>query len=268
MSQLIDVCGTPIQLEQVKSFRLVKRDYIFYPAYQETQSLASSMFARFGASDKKKFQFVKMMPFGAVLTNKEKPALGGYEIKSFDEAVGAHLLEGVGNAVGNVAGVAMDILRVDTSGNKQLNILTVGRRSLQIRMREIPAKVMFLSGKVSDVYKNDSIYDFLGEPIAPVISAVQALVVNVDKASYVFFGNGIDVEDAEQVYHSLLNAYNEMQARKEELLLATKEKKARMPRIELPKLDFSAIKIQSPFVIKQKALEGAQSPIEEDAKNK
>ena len=51
---LIDLCGTPIQLEQIKSFRLVKREYLFYPAYRETVEQSFSLFARAGAKEKKK----------------------------------------------------------------------------------------------------------------------------------------------------------------------------------------------------------------------
>ena len=52
MGTLIDLCGTPIQLEHVRSFRLVKRDCIFCPAYQEMQEQTFSLFARKGAANK------------------------------------------------------------------------------------------------------------------------------------------------------------------------------------------------------------------------
>ena len=83
MSQLIDLCGMPIQLDKIKDFRLVKRECLFYPAYQEMEEQTFSLFARFGAERKKKFKFVKMVPFGMLLSDKEKPQNGGYEIKSF-----------------------------------------------------------------------------------------------------------------------------------------------------------------------------------------
>lgn len=78
MNQLIDLCGTPIQLEKIKDFRLVKRECLFYPAYQEMEEQTFSLFARFGAEKKKKFKFVKMAPFGMLLSDKEKPQNGGY----------------------------------------------------------------------------------------------------------------------------------------------------------------------------------------------
>ena len=64
MSTLIDLCGTPINLEHISNFRLIKRDCIYYPAYQEIPEQTFSIFARKNAENKKKFQFVKMVPFG------------------------------------------------------------------------------------------------------------------------------------------------------------------------------------------------------------
>lgn len=246
MSQMIDLCGTPIQLEQIKSFRLVKRECLYYPAYQETESQVASIFARFGAEKKKKFTFTQMVPFGILLSDKEKPCTGSYEIKSFGEAVTFNLLDGVGKAVGNVASLAADMLRIDTSGNREFHILTQGRRVTSLRLRDIPAKVRFLSGKVSDVYKNDPIYDFLGEPISPTVVAVPTLVVTIDKTPLVFFGGGIDLEDAEATYQALFEAYNQYQA-----ALEQKKPAFALPKINfnMPKLSMPSIKLQSPFVI-------------------
>ena len=116
-----------------------------------------------------------------------------------------------------------------------------------IKLRDIPAKVMFLSGKVSDVYKNDPYYEFLGEPIAPTIVTVPTLVVSVDKTTYAFFGSGIDLPDAEAAYQMLLQEYNRYQEEYK------KEKTPVLPKINvnMPKLSIPAIKVQSPFVIKR-----------------
>lgn len=246
MSQMIDLCGTPIQLEQIKSFRLVKRECLYYPAYQETESQVASIFARFGAEKKKKFTFTQMVPFGILLSDKEKPCTGSYEIKSFGEAVTFNLLGDAVKAVGNIVNIAADMLRIDTSGNKEFHILTQGRRLTNLKLRDIPAKVRFLSGKVSDVYKNDPIYDFLGEPISPTVVAVPTLVVTMDKTPLVFFGGGIDLEDAEATYQALFEAYNQYQA-----ALEQKKPAFALPKINInmPKLNMPSIKLQSLFVI-------------------
>lgn len=251
MSQLIDLCGTPIRLDQIKSFRLVKRDYLFYPAYEETQGFASSVFARFGAEHRKKFQFVQMVPFGAVLGDKEQPKLDGYEIKSFDEALISSLLDTAGKAITTAGSFVADALMLDTSGMKSFRIMTQGRRVIKLKLKDIPAKVSFLSGKVSDVYKNDKIYPYLGETISPTVVAVPTLVVTVGKSTYAFFGNGIDVEDAESAYRSLLDAYNQH-------LSQAGEKK----RIEFPKVHLTLPKLNLPFIA---ARSSPELPVDEPA---
>jgi len=264
MSALIDLCGTPIQLEHVRSFRLVKRDCIFYPVYQEVHTQTFSLFARKNAENKRKFEFVKMIPYGILLSNKERPLSDNYEIKSFGEAAAFDILSKMGKALGNAATLAADMLRIDTSGNTEYNILTEGRRVTHIKLRDIPAKVRFLSGKVSDVYKNDPIYEFLGEPISPTVVVVPTLVVTVDKATRVFFGSGIDLEDAEATYHALLDTYNRFQEEN------SKGKNVSFPKfsMSIPKLSVPSINVPSPFVIKRNAPELQESSqISEDARD-
>lgn len=249
MSTLIDLCGTPIQLDKIKDFKLIKREYLFCPAYQETEEQKFSIFARRGAENKKKFKFTRMVPYGVLLSDKEKPQNGGYEIKSFGEAVTFNIIDKATKGLSDIAGIAADYLRIDTSGNKEYRILTQGRRLVTIKLRDIPAKVQFLSGKVSDVYKNDQYYEFLGESIAPAVLPVPALVINIDKATHVFFGGGIDMEDIESTYHMLFEAYNKLQEEKKHL-----KQPAALPKINIhmPKLNMPPIKLQSPFVISKK----------------
>ena len=245
MGQLIDLCGIPMQLDKIKDFRLVKREYLFYPAYQETEEQTFSLFARLGAANKKKFVFTNMVPYGALLSDKEKPVGNGYEIKSFGEVATFNVLAGVGKAISNVANVAADMLRIDTSGNKEYLVIAAGHRLTTVKLREVPAKVRFLSGKVSDVYRNDPIYEFLGEPISPTIAIVPTLVVTLDRATHVFFGGGIDLDDAEATYHALFEAYNNYQAE-----ISQKKPQGILPKLNLslPKLKMPAIKLQNPAV--------------------
>lgn len=259
MGQLIDLCGTPIQVDKISDVRLIKREWLFYPAYQETEATVFSVFARFGEKNKKKFKFVKMVPFGALLSDKEKPANGGYAIKSFGEAAALNALNIIsetGKAIENVAHTVADLFRIDTSGNKEFRILTQARRLTNIKLRDVPAKVMFLSGKVGDVYKNDPVYAFLGEPIAPTIATVPTLVVTVDKMTYVFFGGGIDLENAEEVYHQLFEVYKNLHEKAEK-----KNTAFALPKIVLnfPKLTLPSIKLQSPFVRTSKESDGSKT---------
>ena len=62
MPQLVDIHGIPIDLEQVTAFRVIPREAIYYPAYQETQETKTSIFARMGSQNKKKFLMVVPVP--------------------------------------------------------------------------------------------------------------------------------------------------------------------------------------------------------------
>lgn len=105
MIPLIDICGTPIQLDKVKEFSLIRRECIFYPAYQETEEQTTSVFAKWGAKNKKKFQFTKMVPYGVLLTGKEIPSGKSHEIKYFGDEVTTNILDKVLHAVANLQGI-------------------------------------------------------------------------------------------------------------------------------------------------------------------
>lgn len=249
MVPVIDICGMPIQLDKVKEFSLIRRECIFFPTYQETVEQTNSVFAKWGAKNKKKFQFIKMVPYGVLLTGKEIPSGKSHEIKYFGEEATKTILDRVLHTVakpaGNLVNTAVDAINVDTSGNREFRVLTQGRRVINVKLRDISAKVRFLSGKVSDVYLNDSIYTFLGEPIAPSILPIVALVVVIDKETHVFFGESFDIDDPETTYNMLCDAYNQFRLSAEErdkshagLLKLS---------IQLPKMDKPTINIPSPF---------------------
>lgn len=244
MPQRVDIHGVPIELEQVVDFRIVPREAIYYPAYQETQGMMGSIFARLGAQDKKKFQFVNLVPFGILLDDKERPHIGDYKVESFAEAAGQSILGSLGDFFTDATNTVVDLLRIDTSGNKKYRILTTGRRVVDLRLRDLPAKVRMLSGKVSDVYKNDQIYPFLGEPISPTINRTKALMIKTNRETFAFFGSGIDISDEEidQTYHYLLDNYNEFQKRLDE----KKDQERNRPLIQLPKIELPRISI--PFL--------------------
>ncbi|MBR4068062.1 MAG: hypothetical protein IKK08_05470 [Clostridia bacterium] len=228
MSQLIDLCGVPIQIKKIQNLQLIRRDYLFYPAYQEIQSESRTFWGHLLAPNKQEFQFTRMVPYGAILGEKEIPGTNNHEIKHFGE-IDINTRENSPNPkklwffqrkketppsnskqeknVGGIAGFVADALQIDTSKDRVLRVVTYGHQLTTIRLRDVPAKVRFLSGKVSDVYQNDQIQKSLGEPIAPVITAVNTLVVTVDNTTHVFFGDGIDLEDAAEAYRLLYDAY-------------------------------------------------------------
>ena len=177
------------------------------------------------------------MPYGILLDNKERPHIGDYKVDSFAEAVGQSILGGVGVALTGAGNMIADLFSLDTSGNKRFRVLTVGRRVEDICLRDVPAKVKMLSGKVSDVYKNDQLYPFLGEPISPTINRTKALMLKTKNETFAFFGSGIDMvdEEVERLYHSLFESYNQVQKRLEEKKLQERNRPLfQIPRISIP----------------------------------
>ena len=245
MGKLIDICGEPIDIDKIQGFHLYSRDYIYSPFYEETADTRPALFRRFSSTEKR-FVFRRMMPLGCVLGEREKPSLSGHEIKSFGEAAGKYALQAIGDAFSNVGHMAADLFHIDLSSNVRYNVMTPGHRMTEVRLRDIPAKVRFLSGKLSDVYKNDQIYEFLGEPIAPAFTRVKTLVLNVEKKTLVFFGNGIDTDDPDAIYKALIDQHNAA-----EELKTQKKPRPSLPKIEFPRIDIGSIKLQMPFVIKK-----------------
>lgn len=237
MRETIEVCGMSIQLNKIKSIRLVKRDYLLCPSYQEIEEQNQNPLARLIDPNAHSFRFIDMVPYGAILSDDEKPISNSYEITVSDKQKkdkNTHaILSEISKAVNNVANVAADVLHIDTSGNKEFRIITRGHHTTTIKLKDIPAKVRFLSGKVSDLYKHDATYKRLGESISPFIATVSTMVVTVGKATYVFFGGGIDLDDAEAAYHALQEVYTRYHSEKRlspfslsKLLLSPQQKKA------------------------------------------
>ena len=74
---------------------------------------------------------------------------------------------------------------------------------------------------------NDELYPFLGEPIAPIIEMLPALVIVTNEGNYIFFGNGIHVLDINQEYERLklaIKIIKEMKLRKKDNSIDDKNK--------------------------------------------
>ena len=101
-----------------------------------------------------------------------------------------------------------------------------------------------------NVYLNDSVYTFLGEPIAPVILPIVALVVVIDKETHVFFGESFDIEDPETTYNMLRKAYDQFRKDTESNISQVGLQKLN---VQLPKIIKPTLVIPSPFKRVKKA---------------
>ena len=197
MTDYFDSCGTPIKYSEIKSFRLVQREYIYRPTYMEGEK---QLFSR-----NRKYNFFGMQPYAAIYDENEKhSALKEYKTKDFKESVGKDFIEGVITTIG-------DKWHIKAITSRKYVCVNQAGRKFTTYLEDIPALLMRQDGKASDIYKNDELYPLLGEPIAPAINIVHALQI-VAKETHVFFGNDIHLHDVGAEYERLkaeLNAYNE-----------------------------------------------------------
>ena len=167
-----------------------------------------------------------MQPYAAILDERgHSSALSEYKAKDFKESVGKDLLEGAASALG-------DRLNIKALKYKKYVCVNATGRVFSTYLEDIPAQVMNVDGKISDVYKNDEQYRALGEPIAPAVNIVPALSINTKEEKYIFYGNGIQVQDIQFEYERLKASINDYQTRS----VLGKSKKIELPHISLPKI--------------------------------
>lgn len=196
MVDYFDVCGTPIKFSEIKSFRLIQREYIYRPTYKESDK---SFLTR-----NRKYNFYGMQPYAAIVDEKERhSSLKEYKTKDFKESLGKDLVEGVITTIG-------DKWHIKAINSKKYTCVNQAGRRFTTYLEDVPALVMRQDGKASDIHKNDELFSLLGEPIAPAINIVYALQI-VAKETFVFYGNDIQLHDVGAEYERLKAEYSAYQ---------------------------------------------------------
>lgn len=197
MTDYFDIFGTPIKYSEIKSFRIIQREYIYRPTYMEGEKTFLSR--------NRKYNFFGMQPYAAIVDENEKhSAMKEYKAKDFKESLGKDLIEGVITTIG-------DKFHIKAINSKKYVCVNQAGRRFTTYLEDIPALLMRLDGKASDIHKNDELFPLLGEPIAPAINIVYALQI-IANDKFVFFGNDIQLHDVNAEYERLkfeLNAYNQ-----------------------------------------------------------
>ncbi|MCF0107250.1 MAG: hypothetical protein HUJ53_10835 [Holdemanella sp.] len=137
-----------------------------------------------------------------------------------------------------------DKLNLKTFKSTKYHVVNQAGRPFKIYLEDIPAKLIRLDGKVLDIKKDDESYRLLGEPIAPTIEMVDALLIKTDTENFLFFGEGIHVMSVE-------NEFNLLKYGMEQYLIENKKKalpKKTQKKIELPKVNVPQIEISKPNV--------------------
>lgn len=195
MNNMLDICGTPIPLDKVKSYRIIQREYIYRPAYKEKVTSIFSIMSN------QKYEFYRMVPFAAILNDDEyKLAVKKAKANTIKDSVAKDIAIGLVSTVANK-------FNIKELKSKKYKCENIANRTFEIFLEDVPAVVFRNDGRVFDVYKNDEMYPLLGEPIASTIIMVSALQIFADQ-NYLFYGNGIQLEDLTPVYTTLKNTVN------------------------------------------------------------
>lgn len=226
MTEFFEIAGTHIRYTDIKDFRIVQREYIYRPTYSESDQV--TLKSLFG----KKYRFSGMQPYAAILDeSSHKSSLSEYQAKNMKESVTKDLIEGAMTTIG-------DKLNIKALRAKKFHCINQAGRRFTTYLEDIPTVLIRKDGKVSDVQKNDDLYPLLGEPIAPTIEIVDALLIKTSKESFLFYGAGIHVYDAQQAYQQLTIELDEYSSYKKE-----------QRRIKLPKFSIRKLEVKKPTAL-------------------
>lgn len=242
MEFIYEICGTQIPVSTIKEFRLVQKEYIYRPVYREAEKSLANMFSG------KKYVFLTMQPYAAIFDEtKHKSSLREYKAKNFKESLGKEVAEGV------VTSIA-DKLNIKTIKYQKYKCINLAGRIFTTYLVDIPAVLLRLDGKVSDVQKDDELYRLLGEPISPTIEFVPALEI-IGNRNYCFYGNGIQLENVSDDYERLKEKMAQFQYSKVQLQ-APKSKISlpHLPQMKLPSKVAHAKKLPEETVIVEEDL--------------
>lgn len=207
MDEFFYIMGTRIPIASIKDFQIVQREYIYRPTYTEAE----------GGIFGKRFRFYKMQPYAAIIGDAEKrSAMSQYDARTFKNSLGKDVFEDIRTTIG-------DKFNIKAIRSTKYRCINQTGRTFTTYLEDVPALIMRADGKASDVHKNDELYSKLGEPIAPAINIVHALTIKANQ-KYIFYGNGIQIEDIASEFERLKEAVDSYTAEKKSKALGSKMK--------------------------------------------
>lgn len=212
MNAELEICGTHIAFSDIRDYRIVQREYIYRPVYKEKRSLLMKFLSS------SNYEFSNMLPYAAIIDENEyKHAIKQNKTNLIGESTIKNIAAGVFSSVAEAYFMKESVIKDVTSGvistvmdkipfkknkHEKYYCINTSGRVFTTNLNEIPAVVVRNDGKVSDVYMNKDSFQLLGEKFSPTILTVPALLI-VAKQSYMFFGNGIQLDNIEDVYNNL-----------------------------------------------------------------
>lgn len=224
---LFEIYGTQIQISHIKNFRLGQIEFIQRPLYIETAKVKWGGISR--GLTHNSIEFARMEYYAAIIGE------ANYKT-AVDETKPINMKE----AVVKTAVVGISDLFTRKGKNIRYRIMNPAWRVSIRSLNEIPALLCRRDGKLSEVYAKDELYPYLGEPIAPSIVMVPALYIVSTDGNYIFFGNGIQIQDIVSEYERLKSAIQsfkqlkEQKKQKNNLLQNVINGKLLKPKIDIP----------------------------------
>jgi len=212
MSGFFEICGNNIRLDSIKNYRIIQREYIYRPAYREVATTNLKVFTD------TRFVFDNMIPYAAVIDENEYKAVLSSTNNNSIVDTNQNPAEFVANIimspitfVGDVVGNMFNTIGgwFNWDNRPKYRCLNLSGKAFETYLDDIPIIAIKNNAQI-DVTKNSSIYDDIcddidGNPIKPNIRQVDVLLIEADR-KYLFFGNGIQSEDAKMDYNRLKSA--------------------------------------------------------------
>ena len=245
-NDLFEIAGTHIQLSRIKDYRLGQIEFIMRPLYFETTKTKWGGIGK-GLS-KASIEFGRMEYYAAIIGEaKYKTAIEDSHTTNIYQDL--------------IKTAAIGISEAFSRKGKRVRyrIMNPAWRVSVRSLQEIPALLCRRDGKMSEVYEKDELYPLLGEPIAPSIVMVPALYITSTDGNYVFYGNGIQVDDLPAEYERLKSAIQSIKELKEQQKFGNRLQKAISGRLPKPKIEIPFLKQSQ----KQKKLLEASESVEQ-----
>lgn len=224
MGACFEICQVQIPLDKILDYRVMQREYIYRPAYYVTNEFLIG----------KRYRFSHMVPYAAI-----------YEEAVYSSADKAFKALSAGQAAAIDAKNALfstlgDKLNIKVWKYSKYTCRNQAGRVFTTYIQDIPACIETAEGKRSEVYPHDELYKQLGEPIAPSIEFIPALLILTKDELFTFYGNGIQIDtDAEYERLKESMAAFEQEKASKSATKAFEKAKAALPKITAPKLNIS-----------------------------
>lgn len=223
MLEFFDIFGTPIPYKDIKDFRIVQKEYIYRPAYEEYTYIEKSFLKN---TQIKKFRFVSMIPYAAIIDESDRRQIISGKGHSLEENIGVEIFNDIRETIG-------DKLKLKAIKGKRYLCLNQTGRTFQVYLDEIPVLIKMEDGRIVEVDKDNPLFHELGNTVVPTINIVPALIIT-GKENYIFWGNGIQIQNIENEYKRLQIELSEYKQAKKPL--AKERKTIEKKEITLPKL--------------------------------